>query len=365
MKPSAALAPVGAFDAIIVNPRETRLLVVAPDPQEASTVAALLKVLSYNVAEADSFEAALSRASEFAPHLILLEPDLRGRSGIELLETVKKTSPDTGVIFMAQNARPETILHAFFEGASGFLSKPLFVTEVDLRIRSVLKKIAYRKQMQNAAAQLEAEKQLLLRYFSAEVAEKLLSGEMTADLKGARANVSMFFLSLRNSSSIAHSMSAADFASFLSQIFVDVLDLVYSHNGSVNKLTGAGILATFGLPVASPDDARNCVECARSLKEHFQLMNETGAWARQVDFGIGIATGPVFAGNIGSYRKMEYTVIGDPANLAARLDQLSRNLGLPILSDGETVRQSAVADAVRIEESHVRGKKQDVEIYRL
>jgi adenylate cyclase len=101
------------------------------------------------------------------------------------------------------------------------------------------------------------------------------------------------------------------------------------------------------------------------LQEHFQLMNETGAWPQRIEFGIGIATGSVFAGNIGSYRKMEYTVIGDPANLAARLDQLSRKLGIDILADGATVARSGVQGAERIAESSVRGKKHDVEIFRL
>jgi len=356
---------VPAFDAIAINPRDTRALVIGADPEDVARTASFLGALSYQVEGVSDYDRAVQKVEEFSPHIVLLDAVFNDLSGIDLLEQIKKARPDTGVILVSHAPRPEQILHAFFEGASGFLTKPLFITEVDLRIRSVLKKIAYRKQMQETANHLEAEKQLLLRYFSGDVAEKLLSGEITADLKGTRADVSMFFLSLRNAAAIAKTMSAGDFSHFLSQIFVDVLDLVYSHHGSVNKLTGAGILATFGLPVASPNDAKNCVDCARSLQEHFQLMNETGAWPQRIEFGIGIATGSVFAGNIGSYRKMEYTVIGDPANLAARLDQLSRKLGIDILADGATVARSGVQGAERIAESSVRGKKHDVEIFRL
>jgi len=344
----------------------SRVLVIDDDPAYLNLVRSMLERRSY-VVETMSDPGQLSSIIEFfQPQTILIDMNIGNTGGIDLLPQIRSLAPDAGVLVISSTKTPELVFHALFEGATDFLEKPLLAPEVDLRIRSILKKHALRNRMRETNSALEKEKRILLRHFSPQIAEEILSGRTDAKLNGASMEVTSMFFGIKQSGKILGSMAASEFAEFLNQSLMDVMDLVEESRGSVNKITGAGLLATFGLPFPSPEDARNGVSCAVRIRDHFRMLNEAGIYEfGKIKIGIGITSGQVFAGNIGSFRRMEYAVIGDSVNIAARLETLAGGSRGEILMDEATLALCGISDAKKIQEKTIRGRKEEVSIFSL
>lgn len=343
-----------------------RVLVVDDDPDYCLLIQSFLEKRDYAVSSLSEYKELANRLQTFRPDAVLLDLNLGEESGINLLPFIRSLAPDAGIIMMSASKSPDLVFHALFEGASDFLEKPLLPPEVDLRIRDILKKRDFRNGIREATAALEKDKRMLLRYFSRETAEEILSGRLNADMKGSHVDISIMFFSIKNAGVLLKTMDPAAFAAFLNQAIADVIDLVSANHGSVNKLNGAGLLATFGLPVPSATDSLNAISCARNIRDHFQVANDAGIYeSGSLEIGLGIASGLVFAGNIGSVRRMEYTVIGDTANLASRLDALCGESKGDILCDRRTVERSGLKDVTRIADRTIRGRKGEVVIYRV
>jgi len=210
------------------------------------------------------------------------------------------------------------------------------------------------------------EKKLLSPYFSTDVAKKILSGGLDNVIRGENLIATVLFFDIRGFTRISESLDPSLVADLLNLIFSDVMDLVFSHAGSINKLIGDAILATFGCPVTSGRDARNAAECALAIRDTIEFFNmlKPSYLRDDLKFGIGIATGRVFAGNIGSYRRMEYTVIGDTVNTASRLQNRTKKLDTDILIDEETRR--ALDDSYICKDAglqKLRGKARPLGVY--
>src|SRR6185295_18998802 len=119
-------------------------------------------------------------------------------------------------------------------------------------------------------------------------------------------------------------------------------------------------------PVPTPNDAENSIRTALQIREYFNVINSTNTHESigEVRVGIGVASGRVFAGNIGSFRRMEYAVIGDPVNMAAQLQDLSKTLHTDIVIDGNT--RAKIGPEFKLKQSEirtVRGRTGELEIY--
>lgn len=335
------------------------------DEDQRSTLEQYLGVLRYQVlALADPDDVSRTMA-KFAPDVLIMDVNAKGGRGIEILTDVKRQYPGVSVIMMSEDKTSELILYALFEGAEEFLYKPISVSELDLRVRNVVKKLDQKRRIEQLNRQLLREKTLLLKYFSPEIVDKILKEEISPDLNGSNMNVSVLFFDLRNSTGLAENLAPNEFADLLNRTLSAVMRLVVAHHGSVNKLTGDGILATFGLPIPSELDAQNCVGCARSIRSLFngnaQMLGSNGH--RFGGFGVGIATGIVFAGNVGDQDRMEYTVIGDAVNVASRLEQLTKELPCEILADARTVELARVDDAKPMQSVSLRGRRGEVAVF--
>jgi class 3 adenylate cyclase len=153
--------------------------------------------------------------------------------------------------------------------------------------------------------------------------------------------VTILFFDIRNSTGIAEKLAPETFAEFLNDILKDIMDLVYGRKGSVNKLIGDGLMATFGAPLSTGHDAQNAVEAAQEIYHYLRTYNDVrpGYLDEPVAAGIGLATGTVFAGIIGSVRRQEYTVLGDAVNIASRLEKLTRGSKEKVLMDEATYNE--------------------------
>jgi adenylate cyclase len=154
----------------------------------------------------------------------------------------------------------------------------------------------------------------------------------------------------------------------LNEYFTEMVGIVMQEDGVVDKYIGDAIMAVFGAPVPKPQDAVNAVRAAVRMRGALENLNRRleGRGAPRLRTGIGVHTGDVVAGNIGSETRMEYTVIGDAVNVAARLETSTKDLGANILISDDTFELTKdVVDARRIGEITVKGRQQPVLMYEI
>jgi len=190
---------------------------------------------------------------------------------------------------------------------------------------------------------LERERELrrtMSRYLSNEVIDRLIqeSGEA---LGGTAQVATTLFSDIRGFTALSESLGAAGTVSMLNEYFSYMEDVLSNRSGIIDKYVGDAIMAVFGLPFPSETDAQNGVQAACDMLQLLSLLNQRrmAASERLMRIGIGIATGSVIAGNIGSPKRMDFTVIGDPVNLASRIEGLTKLYGADILICEETRRR--------------------------
>lgn len=162
----------------------------------------------------------------------------------------------------------------------------------------------------------------LQRYHSPEVVSRILDsarGPEGAALDVREVEATVLFADLVGFTSMSESMAPRDVALLLNDVFSQMTEVIFRHEGTLDKFIGDCIMAIFGAPLARPDHARRAVDCAREMRQALDDFNRERAGSTPLRFRIGINTGRVVAGDIGSLRRMEYTVLGDTVNLAARL----------------------------------------------
>jgi adenylate cyclase len=185
-------------------------------------------------------------------------------------------------------------------------------------------------------------------------------------LGGESLKVTILFTDIRSFTSISERMDPQQLVGLLNEYFSEMVGIVMQEDGVVDKYIGDAIMAVFGAPVPKPEDAVNAVRAAVRMRQALQDLNRR-LEARGVPTlrtGIGIHTGEVVAGNIGSEKRMEYTVIGDAVNLASRLESNTKELGVNVLISEDTYQLTKhVVEARAVREITVKGRKQPVMTY--
>jgi len=165
------------------------------------------------------------------------------------------------------------------------------------------------------------ERKALERFLSSAIVEKILASPDEIHLGGENQTVSILFADIRNFTRMAEKMAPQKVVELLNEYFTEMTDLIFDNGGTLDKYLGDGIMAVFGAPIARPDDAARSVKTAVEMQRALAQLNLD--WQNRgqppVQAGIGVNTGPVTAGNIGSSRRIDYTVIGDAVNIASRL----------------------------------------------
>jgi adenylate cyclase len=203
------------------------------------------------------------------------------------------------------------------------------------------------------------------RYMSKSVVDQLMeSGE--AVLGGTGRDVSVLFSDIRGFTSISERLGAKETVALLNEYFTDMVDIVFAHNGVLDKYIGDMIMAVFGSVLQSDDDASNAVMVGNKMMTGLHQLNRRRAarGGEPIRIGVGISTGNVVAGNIGSLKRMEYTVIGDRVNLAERLEGANKFYGTSILiCDATWAAVKHHAAAREIDLIRVRGRDMPVAIH--
>jgi adenylate cyclase len=201
------------------------------------------------------------------------------------------------------------------------------------------------------------------QHVSPQVVERLMvEGASTAsDIR----QVAVMFVDFRSFTAGARSRSPQEVVDRLDGAFAVLVDILDRHGGIVNKFLGDGFLALFGAPFEAADAAQRAVSAAREMLAAMDNVNEANSWPLRI--GIGIHFGEVVAGNIGSPRRKEYTVIGDTVNFAARLESLNKEFNSQLLISA-VVRDALgrdASDAVSLGEVAIKGYDRPMPVWQL
>jgi class 3 adenylate cyclase/CheY-like chemotaxis protein len=346
--------------------RPHSILIVEDDEAQAQMLKHFIAMWGYEIQVAASGEEAVSILETYQPDLVLLDLYLPGMPGLDVLKQIRGISKlqDIPVFITSADDSEEVKIVSMSSGANEFLRKPVVMADLVMKIQTALELLESRRTIEELNRKLEKEKKRLLRYFSEDLVEKILNEEIPAELGGDIVPASVMFFDIRGSTPMAERMGPKNYASFISDLFADIMDIIFANRGSVNELLGDGILATFGCPVPTDDDAFNAIRTAVDIRTYLQNFNSMVD--DKIGYGIGIATGRIFAGNIGSIRRMKYAVMGDPVNAASRIQDMTKELNAQILFDHHTYEP--VRNRVRarsLGHYKLRGKEEVVEILSL
>jgi len=204
------------------------------------------------------------------------------------------------------------------------------------------------------------------RYFSPNIAQVIAQQQDAGRLPSEKRPVVLFFSDIRGFTPMSETMSPDAIATLLTEYFTEMVEIVFEHSGTLDKFIGDAIMALWGAPIAHEDDADRAMACALDQLAALEKLNTK--WKDQgrpeLGVGIGINFGEVFAGNIGSDRRLEYTVIGDAVNTASRLCRTAGpNEILISESFHEQLKKPPTLEA--LEPIQVKGKSKKVLVYRV
>lgn len=297
-----------------------RILAVDDNKQNLTLLQKALAAADYEVVTAMDGPTALALIESASPDLVLLDVMMPGMSGYEVCERIRASEATRllPVVMLTALSEVAARIRGIEAGADDFLSKPFNREELLTRLRSLLR-------IKTLHDDIEAKNRLLRLLFGRYVSEDV-AAEIVADpgrhlkLGGEKREVTILFGDLRGFTPLAESLDPEDAVDILNVHLTHVVDAVFEFGGTLDKFRGDGIMAVFGAPVAHDDDPPRAIRCALSMQERLKGIMFRKFPDLRLHMGIGINTGVVIAGNIGSERRMDYTVIGDEVNVAQRFE---------------------------------------------
>lgn len=316
-----------------------KILVVDDTPLNVKLLVDLLGFHNYEMVAASSGIEALEQVTNERPDLVLLDVVMPGMSGYEVCRQLRE-NPDTAVlpVIMVTALDPaQERIHGIEAGADDFLNKPVNQAELLARVRSLLRVKELHDTVRSQAAQLsewnktleqrvqEQVSQLdrlgrLKRFFSPQIADLIVAGGAVDPLKSHRREVTVVFVDLRGFTSFAESAEPEEVMEVLRDYHGEMGRLIVAHEGTLERFAGDGIMIVFNDPIEVSNHQERAMKMAVAMRNAIHTLRIK--WMKQghdLSAGLGMATGYATIGVIGFEGRWDYSVIGNVANLAARL----------------------------------------------
>ena len=301
--------------------RAAHVLVVDDEPRNVRLMQMVLRAEGYRTSTALSGSEALHVIATDCPDLVILDVMMPGMSGFDVCRALRANASTRFVPVVLVTALTDVNdrIRGIDAGADDFISKPFNEVELRARVRSLLRIKALHDQ-------LEQRNDLLLdalqRAVSPGVAEQILADpDRYLRPGGERRSVTILFGDLRGYTSVAEESPPQDAMVILNTYLALIIEAVYQHGGTVNQILGDGVMALFGAPIGHRAHARQAVAAALEMQRKVGGVRLPEQPHVRLQMGIGINSGDVVVGHIGSDLRMDYTAVGDAVNLAARFEQ--------------------------------------------
>jgi adenylate cyclase len=326
----------------------------------------------HTVLAASSGAEALQLLQEEAVDVVLLDLIMPGMDGSEVLKHIKENSAWRAIPVIVISGRQDMdgIISCIEAGADDYLFKPFNQVLLQARITAGLERKRWHDREEQYREQLERNEQFIRatfgRYVSDEVVANLLEKPEGLKLGGDLREVTILMSDIRAFSTICERLPPDQVMKMLNNYLGTMSEIIMDHQGTIDEFIGDAILAIFGAPTSRPDDAQRAVRCALDMQQAMNDLNRDNreAGLPEISMGIGINTGAVIAGNIGSEKRSKYGVVGHQVNLTARIE--SQTAGGEVLIS-ETTRDKLNQAFTLGEQKQVRvkGINEPVSIYQV
>jgi len=260
---------------------------------------------------------------------------------------------------------------------SSHISKPIVTLADDaelicqlrlMEVKNIFSRIKEISLMANSFSKMKNAIASFQRYMPIALVKNLLLTNKIAEVGGEIRELTLLFSDIENFTSISENISAEDLMQYLSEYFQSATRVILQTGGTIDKYIGDGIMAFWGAPIADKDHALHACQAAWQLQQAFQKLNEKWQTENkpQLATRIGINTGPVVVGNVGSDDRLNYTSLGNTVNLASRLESLNKNYHTYIMVGESTYNLVKDSFIFRLlDKVTVKGKKQGSYVYEL
>lgn len=331
----------------------------------------------YNVFTANSGQDGLDIMRQNQIDVLITDQRMPEMTGVQFLEAIIPEFPDTIRMILTGFTDIEVVIKAINSGqVYRYITKPWDLTELKINIDTGVKLYRLEREKLQLIEKLNHEIQiqkrimeLFQKYVPRNIVENALRSENEELLvAGEYRIIAVMFADIRRFTTLSHQLGPEKSVAILNRFFELMEAKIKKHNGSINKLFGDGILALFGAPVSYINNSYNAVACGLAMLDALKELNQQYSETinHEIAIGIGIHTGEVIAGNIGTIDHIEYTVIGDTVNVASRIEELTAKFPNTILISESTY--AIVKNKILVEElgeKEIRGKEKKMLLYKV
>ena len=264
--------------------------------------------------------------------LVISDINMPRMDGLSLLEKLQEGERGLSTIIVSAYGDMANIRVAMNRGAFDFLTKPIDFGDLETTIARTIRHVETGREARRRQSEAERAHASLSRYFSPNLAQRLVSDEDTFSLAGQRREISSLFTDIAGFTTLVESLEPERLSPLLNDYLTGMTDIIFSHDGTVAKIIGDALHVLFGAPGDQADHAARAAACALELDQYATLFQQN--WRqRGILLGetrIGAHSGPAIVGNFGGGRFFDYTAYGDTINITARLEAVNKQLGTRI-----------------------------------
>ncbi|CAA0095233.1 Adenylate cyclase 2 [Zhongshania aliphaticivorans] len=324
------------------------ILVVDDNDSSRDLLAHQLQRQNYMVIEAASGERCLEIMRSAEPDVVLLDLVMPDMNGYEVLQVIRgdEALRRIPVVVISGMQDEEGAVRCIDAGASDYLLKPVNGTLLRARISASLETKQWRDREREYLAELEKSQRFIRkifgRYLSDEIVQRLLDDNDGLKLGGELRQVTVLMADIRGFSALSQQLGPEQCVTLLNNYFGKMTEVIQRFRGTVDEFVGDGILVIFGAPLSDKDDCDRALACAVAMQLAIKDVNALNVadGLPEISMGIGLNTGDVVAGNVGSELRSKYGVVGHNVNLTGRIE--SCTVGGQILASPATMAGASV-----------------------
>jgi FixJ family two-component response regulator len=357
--------------------------VIDDDGGMRDSLSLLLESASMTVCTYSSATAFLEQLDGLAPGCIVTDVRMPGMGGLELVRHLKERGLPHPVIVITGHGDVALAVEAMRAGALNFLEKPFRPDDLLRAVRAALTgdvgSHADRTERRSVDALAEegrrrrAVESAFSQYVAPAIVERVVADPEFLSLGGETRDMTILFADIRGFTAISESLkdNPQGLTGIINSVLSDLSDIILAHGGTIDKYMGDCVMAFWGAPLRDPDHAQHAVDAAKEMllamkgiNERVKTMGSSAQGLPSISIGVGVNSGDCVVGNMGSAQRFDYSVLGDPVNVASRLVGLSKAYGVDLLlGQGAVDRLPAQGAFKEVDRIAVRGRTAEEAIY--
>lgn len=330
----------------------------------------------YKVLTAQSGQEGIEMMRDNMVNLVISDQRMPQMTGVQFLEHILPEHPEAIRMVLTGFSDVEAIIDAINKGqVFRYITKPWSETELRMTIENAKQLFELQqknkrlvKELRQKVAEQEKTLRLFMKYVPEPVVQKALAESEETIFDGEQRDIAVLFCDIRGFTPLSEAAPPKEVVKLLNAYYTVMTECVKKHNGAVNQFVGDKVFATFGAPIAYSDNEKNAVFCAMDMMRCLDYLNHTFSekFNTEIKIGIGINSGEVVAGNMGSEDRIEYSVTGDTVNTGKRIESITRDFPNSILISERVYDEVAhLVETEAFEPICVKGKKEKISVYKV